>query len=683
MLAPLPPALVPPAPFPLVVAQAQSTEFVAPGVRRGTYLLTTAEGPLVVHVVAIDPSEPTIRLGAVVASDRMISRGETVSSMARRTGAIAGVNADYFDIGNTYQPLGVVVRDGALVRTPSKRIALDVGIDRSVRFENFSFSGSVAIGNVKIPLTGVNEWPPQGGATLLTPAYGIVKAATGVRLAEIVPIDVAHDASHVAGDYRIASIGSSQTHAVLGTELGLGPAALASGAVPAVGDAIVIDAALQPPIDALVCAVGGGPLLVANGAIADDPNAPAPEERDRRFPVSGALKTANGTLVLVEVDGRAPALSVGVTRPQFAALAIALGAVDAMAFDSGGSAELVARTLGERDASVFGSPSDGEERHVADGLFVYSDAPIGPPAQLVVRPSAIVAVPHAKVAVRAAFVDAAGHALGDAHLDGGDTIVAGAVSGTVIVRAGALRATVPVDVVTSLARLDLASDVRVPESGTLLHVIATGYDARGRVVALGDSVAFDVTGGHVAANGTYRVGTRDATVVARSGTTRASLVVRVGRRMVALPFFDPANRGAWHYATAPAGLPGALAFTTANELVLPFDFTGNERAAYANVDGLTLPGEPLAFSVEIASSVRGIGVRASFVNRLGETRAITLTKGVDWDGFRTRTVEIPNDLNPPVRMLSLYAVDTLGTMPARVAGEMRFRNATAVVAGNP
>ena len=684
MVVALPQTLVPGAPFPSVVAQSSTREFVAPGVTRATYRLQTADGPLVIHVIAVDPREPTVRLGAVIANDRMISRGETMSSMARRTGAIAGVNADYFDIGNTFQPLNVVVRDGVLVRTPSKRVALDVRTDRSIHFENISFAGTVRYGSTTIPLTGVNEFPPQGGATILTPAYGAVKPAPGVSLAELVPIDIAHVAARAAGEYRIASIAPASAHPIAVAELGLGPAASALGPPPAVGDAITVEVTTTPALAYIACAVGGGPLLVADGVRVDDPNAPAPEERDRRFPVSGAMLAFGGELLLVEVDGRAPALSIGITRPQFAALALEFGATSAMAFDSGGSSELVARSLGEREASVFGTPSDGEERSVADGLFVYSDAPVGPPTQLVVHPSTIVAVPHASVDVRAAIVDAAGHALGDVHLDGGDRLVAGASSSVETVRAKGLRADIPIDVVPSLARLELTTGGRDNAPGATVHVAATGFDDRGRVVALGREVRFTTDRGSIAADGTYRTTARDATIAARFGGLRSSIVVRVGRHVVALPIFDRAHAAAWRYASAPAN--AARALTRADdpaELGLPFDFTHDERASYAMAGGIALPGEPLAFSVDIASDVRGIGVRASFVNRLGETRALTLAKSVDWNGFATRTIALPDDLNPPVRLVALYAVDSLGTGPTRAAGTLRFRHATALVAGNP
>src|SRR5580698_6540226 len=121
-----------PPPFPLVVAQAVERAFIAPGVVLTRYDVMTNRGPLVVRVVTVDPQAPSVRVATVLAHDRLVSAGETVSSMARRTGAVAGINADYFDIGQTNQPLGIVVSDGTLIRTPSRRVALDIRRDGSV-----------------------------------------------------------------------------------------------------------------------------------------------------------------------------------------------------------------------------------------------------------------------------------------------------------------------------------------------------------------------------------------------------------------------------------------------------------------------------------------------------------------------------------------------------------------------
>jgi len=56
--------------------------------------------------------------------------------------------------------------------------------------------------------------------------------------------------------------------------------------------------------------------------------------------------------VLVVVDGRRPVTSIGLTRSELCALLLGLGATDAILFDSGGSATLVARARGDSDATV-------------------------------------------------------------------------------------------------------------------------------------------------------------------------------------------------------------------------------------------------------------------------------------------------------------------------------------------
>ncbi len=682
MIAPVvPETLALPAPFPPVVSQAMTQNAIAPGIGRATYDLVTAAGPLVVQVVAIDPQNPAVRLGSVVAGDRLVSRGETVSSMARRTGAVAGINADYFDIGQTNQPLGVVVRDGRLLRSPSKRIALDVRRDRSVRFENFSFAGSASYGRATVPLASINEWPPQGGAGLITGDFGPLGPAPGVVVADLDFVSALQDGAP-SGVYRVTATNDAVAHVASGVALALGPAAQAFAAAPLPGDVVTIRAALSPGQTDLRAAVGGGPLLVRNGVVAVDPNAPAPEERDVRFPVSGAALTSAGTLLLVSVDGRQRSVSIGVTRPEFGALMLGLGATDGMAFDSGGSATLVARELGDTSPSVSNVPSDGEERPVADGLFAYSDAPIGPPAGLAVRPAPIVSLAGVDVPVRLALVDAAGHALGAAHLAGGDVVHGVARSTVVTVGANGFYARVPVRVVPGLARLDVSADARVVQAGAPVMLQAIGRDRSGVAVELGDRVRWSADRGSFTAPGLYRAGTRDARIVARAGGASATYVLHVGSHSLAVAAFDAAHAAAWTFAGAPRGSAESLGIDAAHAtLSLAYDFTAGARAAYANTS-LALPGEPLTFSAQVQGDASGVAVRAAFVNAFGERRALTLAKTVDWNGWQTRTIPLPDDLNPPVRLVALYAVPSLGAAPVRSAGTLRFRNLELVLAGS-
>jgi hypothetical protein len=117
-------------------------------------------------------------------------------------------------------------------------------------------------------------------------------------------------------------------------------------------------------------------------------------------------------------------------------------------------------------------------------------------------------------------------------------------------------------------------------------------------------------------------------------------------------------------------------------MTLPYDFTSGERAAYADAD-IALPGEPQSLTVEILGDASGVGVRAAFVNGLGERRALTLARAVDWNGWRSMTVVLPDDVSPPVRLVSLYVVDSLANAPTHAVGSLAFRHPSLVLAGNP
>ncbi len=650
----LPVTLAPPAPFPLVVAQWSVPEDVAPGIRRADYRLTTNAGPLVIHVVAIDTHDPAVRLETAVARDHMISSGETVSSMAVRTGAVAGVNADYFDIGNTNQPLNVVVRDGALLRTPSKRAALNVSSTGDVGIGYVSFAGTVAYGATQLPLTGVNEWPPQGGAALLTPAYGTLSARPNVIAATLDPVDTPAGSP---GTYRVSAVGAPPAGPVTGALLGFGPAAQALGPLPNVGDTVTLAFDTTPAAEQLRAAVGGGPLLVAHGAAIVDPYSPAPEESNVRFPVAGAALEPDGTLLLIVADGRNAAVSVGLTRPEFGALMRGFGATDGLAFDSGGSATLVARPLGEAAPAVVNDPSDGRERPVADALLAYSDAPIGAHPHLVVRPSSFIAYRGAAVALRGAIVDDGDHRMRAA--DVAPLIADPALGAHVAVvreRGSTLTAQVAYRTVDHVTSLAIAPDRPNPARGVQLPLTVTAADERGAPIVLGDAPVRWMLGAQTASGPrvVYDTQAGDAIATATLGAVTATTPIRVGNHTVTVPAYP--------------------------ETALAYDFTGSARAAYANVV-IPLPGEPVRFTLEVFGDGNGVPLRASFVNRYGEKSLLTLAKNVDWTGWRRIAIALPPDLNPPVRLTSVYVVPSLGGAPVHAAGTLRFRALAVIVPG--
>ena len=688
----LPASLAPPPPFPLVVASSVEREPVAPGVMRATYRLVTSAGPVVVSLIMVDPKEPTVRLGAVLAHESIVSKDEQASSMARRTGAVAGINGDYYDINATGAPVGVLVRGGVLDRSPSSRAALTVARDRSVRFGSYRFFGNAASGLTSVPITSLNEWPPAAGAALLTPAFGAAPPATpNVSLLDLQPLPT--DVSGVRR-YRVAARSDAPPWPAAGAlRLAYGPAAQGFGPLPDVGDVVTLAFDTDPPLADVAAAVGGGPLLLQNGAPVDDPASPNYADRDKRIPASAAARLADGTLALVVVDGRRQATSIGVNRAELIALLRALGATDAMLFDSGGSATLVARVLGDAEATVVNEPSDGVERAIADGLFVYSDAPLGPAARLVVRPSHVVALPGAHVPLRARIVDANLHGLGDARgawriapspliasIGDDDVLRAGERTGAATVRVarGAVGTELPVEVIDKVARVVIGPPRANPDPHAAVALTLEAFDARDRPVAVDGVVRWSAKDASIDAHGRLVAGDRDAVVTASAGGANATMTVPVGRHTVPLALFDDKHRAGWKLVTAPANGTGTLAFE-GDTLRIGYDFTAGGRAAYA-VDEIRL-GEPLALSCAVDGDANGAALRATFVDRYGDRETVTFARRIDFTDTRRLTVKVPPALAPPVAIRNFYVVGTLANPPVTASGTIGVHDCSASVPG--
>lgn len=341
----------------------------APGVAFGQYAMRLDEQPRVVQLVTIDPHEKSLHFDTALSGDHLISKGERTSDMAIRTHAIAGLNGDYFDIARTYQPQGMFIKSGRLLRGPTDRQSLIIDRNNNVYFDEFKLRGTLRIGEREFPVTQYNNWP-LGYVTVITPDFGReLPPAPGARFLALAYVR--------RNTYRVVDVSTDSVPSPLRFGVALG-AAVKLKTLPARGSLIHLDYHIAPLVPGAVAGIGGGPLLLRNGKWFEDPHAPAPDERDVRWPVDALGVLPDKTLIMVAVDGRHPERSVGMTRPEFGKLLQDFGVTDAMALDSGGSVTLVARSPGDVEATLHNMPSDDSaERYVSNGIFLYSSAPIG------------------------------------------------------------------------------------------------------------------------------------------------------------------------------------------------------------------------------------------------------------------------------------------------------------------
>lgn len=151
-------------------------------------------------------------------------------------------------------------------------------------------------------------------------------------------------------------------------------------------------------------AISGPFMLVKNGA-----NVIGAGNMDLMPRNSVGLK-ADGTVVLLLVDGRQGSYSVGMTLNDLANFLLQQGCVNAIYLDGGGSATIASKYEGDSALKVRNTPSDGIERVVASAMmFVDTSKPSGVFDHAALTPNNKLYVAGATVAFEATGVDTNGY----------------------------------------------------------------------------------------------------------------------------------------------------------------------------------------------------------------------------------------------------------------------------------
>jgi hypothetical protein len=328
---------------------------VAPGLDYSQWTEFAPQGPTRIFLLTAHWDEPGLVLDQV--SGPTVTARAPLSDWLADDAAIAGVNADFFDINDTGAPLGVGVdRQRRTLHAPRSgwntsfvidsrgvpQVVKDVLVSRIVR------SGKAAIGvsnfnSPSIPVGGIGDYTSAWGRA---PGRRVVEGATAVR-------EVKVRGGVVRYNRKSLSSGSVISGDLL-VGRGAGAPALRSLAV---GQRVQIQRALSVPAQV---AVSGSVQLLHNGQ-------PTTTDNGELHPRTAiGIDLDQRLLHLVVVDGRSEN-SGGDTLLQLAELLQSLGDEEALNLDGGGSSTMVARDQAG-SVAVRNQPSDGHERSVANGL---------------------------------------------------------------------------------------------------------------------------------------------------------------------------------------------------------------------------------------------------------------------------------------------------------------------------
>ncbi len=364
-------------------AYATPTELM-PGVTYDKQLVLSRFGPQVVHVVTAPRPGGLYTLGPLLSNGAIPGR-ETVTAMERRlapAATIIGVNGDFSTAEGV--PSGLVVQGGVLNAQPNvKRSSIGWDAAGTMRVERPGLNATWQ-GSGQRRTFSVNRRPSTSGTTLYTPAWGtatpVEPGSTEVVLAGL--------GTTVLGGIRTATVTELRSGGVTpippggAVLVGRGTAAqrIAEEAKP--GTAVTLRMVVNPDWSTVVEGLAGGPVLVRAGKAVfnarEDFSAAALAARSARVAVG---QRADGTIMLVVVDGGLPGFSVGMTNFELAQTLVRQGAITAAALEGGAPATLAF------DGTLLNRPALGE-RAVSELLAVqYSGVYAPPPLPAVLSPN--------------------------------------------------------------------------------------------------------------------------------------------------------------------------------------------------------------------------------------------------------------------------------------------------------
>jgi hypothetical protein len=290
---------------------------------------------------------------------------------------LGGVNADFFSFTPPGVPVSAHVGAGRVIAGPARRPVFALDSAGRPWIGRLQAAGTfVRDGRDTLVVTAWNR-PAAAGVTVFDAEWGArTDSAPGRLFVRLRPLRVFADYREIndPARYRVVSVdsgaatGVGQTSYVVAVGRDAPAAARAGWASLRPGTVGEFALGLFPlrPREA----VGGHPVLLRRGTVTADVDTVGTETFRGVNPRTAVGITADGRVLLVTIDGRQPGHSTGTTLRETAELLQALGAVDALNLDGGGSTTMVLRAPGGRPA-VVNRPSDATgERPVANALAV-------------------------------------------------------------------------------------------------------------------------------------------------------------------------------------------------------------------------------------------------------------------------------------------------------------------------
>ncbi|MNW39649.1 hypothetical protein D3C74_167410 [compost metagenome] len=677
-------------------------------------------------VIEVDLSNPYVEMNVMTGKGGQLTTRQSVQGMAKDTGAVAGVNGDFFATGGQGVAMGAAVTNGTLMTSPAQlqgMYAFAVKNDGTPLIDRFGFTGTVyAEDGSTFDLAGINQ---ESYTTEPDKAFSHVnkmfiytsawKSEERPKASSTTPTEVLVQ----GGIIQQISIKSAIPGAVPEDGYILRAHGTAADFIAnhfAVGQKVdtsyqlvsqTSGQALDP--SELKMMIGGHTLLVDQGQ-------PSSFTRSTTS-ISGSSAVAR-TAVGYSQDGKKAYIitaeknsnSTGMTLVELQKFMTSVGVWRGMNLDGGGSTTMVTRPLAETEASLAFTTSNGGagQRAVANGLGVYTTAPQGTLKGLKISGTSTLLIGATTSYTLKGYdtyynpIDTSGIQAtwksdnGNVTWTGSQFKAVKAGSSVITAVSGEAMNTLKVTVLGGSDIDGLTPDTTYGslDAGTTLPVTVKAKLKNGNTVEVpAESVKWEFTGMKAAVkDGVLTVqsvnpGAKVAYATPKyDGYSGTPIVLSASSEQIWESFENVSYQVG--FTGLPAEVTGSAAIVqgtgdraSSKVLKLDYDLTGGtgNKFAYAQINGTAgrdIPEGATAMAIDVLGDSSLNWLRAEFSDVDGKSVYVDLIRPLDFNGWKTINIDLSGySIKQPAKLKRLYLVNLEEGQDERaLSGSVSFDN---------
>jgi len=305
-----------------------------------------------INILEIDPGSEKVRVKPVLSFDSIFGF-EKLTEIAARSNAYAAVNAGFFyEYG---QPSGMVMIDGKLISASTGEYPVFIIAGGKAELKEIDMELRLSYGTGEIEIDSMNTLGNSGKAVVYTREFGTTNRAETENITVTVRNNKVESISEYSGEVSIPKEGFLLTF--------YKPYRYDLSNMP-IQEGERVELIQAPALGEDAQAYECGDWIVKDGQIVIGERSKWVGSLENRDPRTAIGIKADGTIVLMTVDGRQPEHSVGFTGKELGDFLLKYGVVNAAMLDGGASTEMVL------EGNIVNRPSyKGAERLVA-GAFV-------------------------------------------------------------------------------------------------------------------------------------------------------------------------------------------------------------------------------------------------------------------------------------------------------------------------